>query len=75
MHLLLLRLFILPQHSKHVKSDHYRPTNETPSEWRFAGWPIVARDGMLAGVCMCRITCLTLNTETTGVGLVGDTKK
>ena len=30
--------------SKHVKSSHYRPTSKTPSERRFTGRPIVARD-------------------------------
>ena len=29
---------------KHVKSGHYRPASETPSEWRFASGPIVARE-------------------------------
>ena len=33
--------------SKDVKSVHYRPTSETPSEWRFAGGPIEVRDRML----------------------------
>ena len=33
----------------HVKSGHYRSVSETPSEWRFAGGPIVARDWILAG--------------------------
>ena len=36
--------------SKYLKSDHHRPVRETPSEWRFAGGPIVARDWMLAGL-------------------------
>ena len=35
--------------SKYVKSGYYRAVSETPSEWRFAGGPIVARDCMLAG--------------------------
>ena len=35
--------------SKHVLSDNYRPTSETPSRWRFAGGPIVVRDMMLVG--------------------------
>ena len=35
--------------SKHVKSGYYRPASETPSKWRFAGWPIVTRDWLLAG--------------------------
>ena len=39
----------LQVHRKHVNSGHYRPSSETPSEWRFAGGPIVARDWMLAG--------------------------
>ena len=30
--------------SKNIKADHYRPTCETPIEWRFAGGPIVVRD-------------------------------
>ena len=34
--------------SNHIRSDHYRPDSETPSEWRFAGGLIVARDGLLA---------------------------
>ena len=33
----------------HVKSGHCRPVSETPSKWRFAGGPIVARDWMLTG--------------------------
>ena len=37
------------QPSKHVKSAHYRPASETPSKWRFAGGPIVARDLTLTG--------------------------
>ena len=37
-------------HSKHVKSGNYRPASETPSGWRFAGGPIVVRDGMLATI-------------------------
>ena len=36
--------------SKHVKSGHYWPARKTPSEKRFAGGPIVARDLVLA-VC------------------------
>ena len=40
--------------SKHVKSDHYRPASKTPSERRFAGGPIVARDWILAGHMICR---------------------
>ena len=35
--------------SKHVKSGHYQPASKTPSERRFAGGPIVARDWILAG--------------------------
>ena len=36
--------------SEHVvKSGHYRPASKTPSERRFAGGPIVARDWILAG--------------------------
>ena len=34
--------------SKHVQSGHYRPATETPSEWHFAGRPIVAQVWMLA---------------------------
>ena len=34
---------ILP--TKHVKTGNYRPASETPSEWRYTGGPIVARDG------------------------------
>ena len=30
-------------------SGNYWPTSEKPSGWRFAGGPIVACDGMLAG--------------------------
>ena len=33
----------------HAKSGHYGPVSETPSEWRFAGGPIVARNWILAG--------------------------
>ena len=40
--------------SKHVKSGHYRPASKTPSEQRFAGGPIVARDWILAGHIICR---------------------
>ena len=40
--------------SKHVKSGHYRPASKTPSELRFAGGPIVARDWILAGHIICR---------------------
>ena len=36
--------------SKHAKSGHSRPARKTPSEKRFAGGPIVARDLVLA-VC------------------------
>ena len=39
---------------KHVKSGHYRPASKTPSERRFAGGPIVARDWILAGHIICR---------------------
>ena len=39
--------------SKHVKSSHYRASN-TPSERRFAGGPVVARDWILAGHIVCR---------------------
>ena len=45
--------------SKHVKSGHYRPASKTPSERRFAGGPIVARDWKLAGHIICR--CRPLN--------------
>ena len=31
------------------KIGHYRSVSETPSEWRFAGGPKVARDWILAG--------------------------
>ena len=40
--------------SKHVKSGHHRPASKTPSELRFAGGPIVARDWILAGHIICR---------------------
>ena len=41
--------------SKHVvKSGHYQPASKTPSERRFAGGPIVARDWILAGHIICR---------------------
>ena len=41
--------------SKHVvKSGHYRPASKTPSERRFAGGPIVARDWILGGHIICR---------------------
>ena len=36
--------------SKHVKSGHSRPARKTPSEKRFPGGPIVARNLVLA-VC------------------------
>ena len=45
--------------SKHVKSFHYRPASKTPSERRFAGGPIVARDWKVAGHIICR--CRPLN--------------
>ena len=56
-----LRLFVSCEcSSKHVKSGNYRPVRETPSGWRFADGPImargfadgpiVARDEMLAGL-------------------------
>ena len=48
--------------SKHVKLGHYRPASETPSGWRFAGGPIVARDGMLAG-SFCLLTTSLLCME------------
>ena len=41
--------------SKHVKSGHYRPASKTPSERRFAGGPIVARDWILAGHIICQV--------------------
>ena len=41
--------------SKHVvKSGHYRLASKTPSERRFAGGPIVARDWILVGHIICR---------------------
>ena len=40
--------------SKHLKSGHYRPASITPSELRFAGGPIVARDWIRAGHIICR---------------------
>ena len=41
--------------TKHVvKLGHYRPASKTPSERRFAGGPIVARDLILAGHIICR---------------------
>ena len=40
--------------SKHVKSGHYRPSSKTPSERRFTGGQIVARDWILAGHNICR---------------------
>ena len=36
--------------STHTASDHYRPTSETPFEWRLAGGPIVVGECMLAEV-------------------------
>ena len=39
---------------KHVKSGLRRPASKTPSERRFAGGPIVARDLILAGHIICR---------------------
>ena len=30
--------------SKHIKVGHYRPTSVTPTEWRFAGGPILTSD-------------------------------
>ena len=35
--------------SKNIKTGHYRPTSETPFEWRFTGGPMVAQDCRLAG--------------------------
>ena len=49
--------------SKHVKSGHYRPASEMPSEWRFAGGPIVARDWMPAG--LPTMEAITNNESTT----------
>ena len=44
-------IFIFVAHpSKHVKSSHYRPVSETPSELRLADGPIGAQDWMLAGM-------------------------
>ena len=40
--------------NKQVKPGHYRPASKTPSERRFAGGPIVARDWILAGHIICR---------------------
>ena len=40
--------------SKHVKSGHYRFASKTPSERRFAGGPIVARDWKLTEHIICR---------------------
>ena len=34
----------------HIKVGHHRPTCETPSKWRSAGGPIVARDCFQAGM-------------------------
>ena len=48
------RVNILP--SKHVKSGHYRPVSETPSERCFAGGPMVARILMLATFFNARFT-------------------
>ena len=36
--------------SKHLEAGHYRPTSETPFEWRFAGGPMVTPPYMLAGM-------------------------
>ena len=38
--------------SKRPKAGHYRPAGETSLESRFAGGPLVARDGMLAGIAL-----------------------
>ena len=45
------------QPSKHVKLGSYRPTSETPFGWRFAGGPILARDGMLAHKYVNHLYC------------------
>ena len=54
-------VFVISLHipSKHVNSGHYRPASKTPSERRFAGGPIVARDWILAWHIICR--CRPLN--------------
>ena len=39
----------LQEPGHHTMSGHYRPTSQTPFEWRFAGGPIVARFYMLTG--------------------------
>ena len=36
--------------SKHVKAGHYLPSSETPSQWRFAVGPMVARDRIMAAL-------------------------
>ena len=41
---------VYPMPSKHIKASPYRPISETPLEWRFADWPIVAGDCLLAGL-------------------------
>ena len=35
---------------KHTVSGRYRPTSETPFQWRFAGGPIVVRFNMRTGL-------------------------
>ena len=54
-------VFVISLHipSKHVNSGHYRPASKTPSERRFAGGPIVARDWIPAWHIICR--CRPLN--------------
>ena len=39
-----------PSTCKHAISGNYRSASDTPSGWRFAGRPRVARDGMLAAL-------------------------
>ena len=53
--LLVLEEFVISLRipSKHVKLGNYRPANKTPSEWRFAGGPIVARNWILVGHIIC----------------------
>ena len=35
---------------KHVKAGHHRPASETPFEWHFVGWLIVALDRAELGI-------------------------
>ena len=42
---------------KHMKAGQARSARKTPFKFRFAGGPLVARNGMLAGIFVPYITC------------------